>query len=56
MVACHSFDLNAAKNAGYKTAFVKRHMEWGENTKISIDGDYDIVVDNFKELQKVLGC
>ena len=36
MVACHSFDLNAAKNAGYKTAFVKRHKEWGENTKINV--------------------
>ena len=56
MVACHSFDLNAAKNAGFKTAFVKRHQEWGENTKINVDGKYDIVVNNFKELQEALGC
>ena len=56
MVACHSFDLNAAKNAGFKTAFVKRYQEWGENTKINVDGKYDIVVNNFKELQEALGC
>ena len=29
MVACHSFDLNAAQKAGFKTAFVKRE-ESGE--------------------------
>ena len=56
MVACHSFDLNAAQKAGYKTAFVKRHKEWGENTQINVDGEYDIVVDNFLELQKFLDC
>ena len=54
MVACHSFDLNAAQKAGYKTAFVKRNKEWGEDTKINIDGDYDIVVDNFYDLQAEL--
>ena len=56
MIACHSFDLNAAQKAGYKTAFVKRNKEWGENTKINVDGQYDIVVDNFLELQKFLDC
>ena len=56
MIACHSFDLNAAQKAGFKTAFVKREKEWGENTKINIDGEYDVVVDNFAELQKFLDC
>ena len=28
----------------------------GENTKINVDGKYDIVVNNFKELQEALGC
>lgn len=29
MVACHNFDLNAAQDAGFKTAFVYRPDEWG---------------------------
>ena len=29
MVACHNFDLDAARLAGFKTAFVKRPHEWG---------------------------
>jgi len=28
MVACHNFDLNAARACGYKSAFVKRPAEW----------------------------
>tara|TARA_B100000700_G_C15002877_1_gene837158 strand:- start:870 stop:1574 length:705 start_codon:yes stop_codon:yes gene_type:complete len=54
MIACHSFDLNAAQKAGYKTAFVKRDKEWGKNTLINVDGKYDFVVNNFSELQKIL--
>ena len=54
MVACHSFDLNAAQKAGFKTAFVKREHEWGRNTKINIDGNYDVVVDNFFQLKEFL--
>lgn len=29
MVACHNFDLNAAQDAGMRTAFVRRPLEWG---------------------------
>jgi 2-haloacid dehalogenase len=29
MVACHNFDLNAARSGGFKTAFVRRPDEWG---------------------------
>jgi 2-haloacid dehalogenase len=29
MVACHNFDLGAARGAGYRTAFVHRPAEWG---------------------------
>ena len=53
MVACHSFDLNAAKEAGFNTIFVKRAQEWGSNTKISIDGNYDMVIENFNELEEI---
>ncbi len=50
MVACHSFDLNAAKKAGFMTAFVKRPLEWGNNTTINVDGEYNFVVDTFEQL------
>ena len=53
MVACHSFDLNAAKKAGFKTIFVKRMNEWGPDTKISIDGNYDMVIEDFNELKEI---
>ena len=52
MVACHSFDLNAAKKAGFNTIFVKRINEWGQDTKISIDGNYDMVIEDFNELKE----
>lgn len=29
MVACHNFDLDAARGCGYQTAFVRRPDEWG---------------------------
>ena len=29
MVACHNFDLDAARGAGYRTCFVRRPDEWG---------------------------
>ena len=29
MVACHNFDLMAARAVGYHSAFVRRPMEWG---------------------------
>ena len=54
MVACHSFDLNAAKKAGFNTIFVKRSEEWGQDTNISIDGDYDLVIDSFNEFNQIL--
>ena len=53
MVACHSFDLNAAKKAGFNTIFVKRLHEWGQDTKISIDGNYDMVIEDFSELKEI---
>ena len=29
MVACHNFDLNAARGVGFRTCFVHRPDEWG---------------------------
>jgi len=58
MVACHNFDLDAAKAAGFKTAFVRRPDEWGvqgppDPTPNPI---HDIVADDFPELARKLGA
>lgn len=52
MVACHNFDLNAAQDAGMRTAFVRRPLEWGPDgppDPIPNRG-YEHVVDTFDEL------
>lgn len=52
MVACHNFDLNAARACGFKTAFVRRPDEWGQQgpPDPTPHPDCNIVVDNFFEL------
>lgn len=57
MVACHNFDLDAAKNVGFRTAFVKRPDEWGTVTPPDPwpNPHHDIVVDTFPELAEELG-
>jgi len=56
MVACHNFDLDAAKTVGFKTAFVRRPDEWGEEGPPDPDPnpDHDIIVNDFFELAEVL--
>ncbi len=52
MVACHNFDLDAAKKVGYKTIFVKRPEEWGaEGPPDPIPNpNHDLVVNYFSEI------
>lgn len=56
MVACHNFDLEAARAAGLRTAFVRRPDEWGPegppdpNPRLR----YDLVVPGFAELRQAL--
>jgi 2-haloacid dehalogenase len=56
MVACHNFDLDAARSCGYKTAFVRRPFEWGPAgpPDPTPHPDCDIVVNGFEELEQVL--
>jgi 2-haloacid dehalogenase len=64
MVACHSFDLDAARNAGFMTALVRRPNEWGPEARWgpeaqahdpdAVEDDYDIVVDDFPGLNAAL--
>jgi 2-haloacid dehalogenase len=57
MVACHNFDLNAAKAAGFKTAFVRRPDEWGEEGPPDPEPNpqHDAIVDDFPALARALG-
>lgn len=57
MVACHNFDLNAARACGFRTAFVRRPAEWGpqEPPDPVPHPDNDIVVDDFEALAVRLG-
>ena len=52
MVACHNFDLNAARSCGFRTAFIRRPTEWGpEGPPDPIPHpDCDLVVDDFSAL------
>ena len=56
MVACHNFDLDAAKAVGFKTAFVKRPNEWRPSgpPDPNPNPNHDIIVDTFPELVKKL--
>ena len=58
MVACHNFDLDAAKKVGFKTIFVKRPLEWGEEGPPDPNANphHDIIVDSFNELTEALEC
>jgi 2-haloacid dehalogenase len=57
MVACHNWDLDAAKAAGFKTAFVRRPDEWGEEGSPDPEPNpnHDLIVDNFPALARELG-
>lgn len=58
MVACHNFDLNAARASGYRTAFVRRPKEWGSAGPPDPHPhpDCSLVVDDFPELARRLGA
>ena len=57
MVACHNFDLDAAKAVGFKTAFVRRPLEWGVEgpPDPAPNPAHDYITDTFFELAEELG-
>ena len=42
MVACHNWDLDAARAVGFKTAFVRRADEWGPESPPHPDANPDL--------------
>lgn len=58
MVACHNFDLDAARAEGFRTAFVRRPEEWGPAGPPDPvpNPATDLVVNGFAELAERLGA
>jgi 2-haloacid dehalogenase len=58
MVACHNFDLDAARGEGYRTAFIRRPDEWGPAGPPDPvpNPATDIVANGFPELADRLGA
>jgi 2-haloacid dehalogenase len=56
MIACHNFDLDAARDEGYRTAFIQRPAEWGPSGPPDPvpNAATDLVVAGFDELAKHL--
>jgi 2-haloacid dehalogenase len=50
MVASHPYDLAAAAAEGFRTAFVRRPMEWGTGKSETPDFRVDITADDFNDL------
>ena len=57
MVACHNFDLMAARAAGYRSAFVHRRAEWGTAgpPDPTPHPEHDIVASDLEDLANQLG-
>lgn len=55
MVACHAHDLNAARTAGFRTAYVNRPLEYGPDVPPEAKPEpYDYDADSFIELAQLL--
>lgn len=55
MVACHAQDLNAARGAGMRTAYVNRPLEYGPDVTPEAKSEpYDYDADSFIELARML--
>ena len=58
MVACHKYDVRAAAQLGFHTAFVARPLEFGVGGDVDVDysDEFDINASDFLDLADQLGC
>ena len=58
MVACHKYDLYAAKALGMRTAFVARPMEFGPDgaPDVTFESGFDICARDIEHLADQLGA
>ena len=57
MVAAHNDDLRAARTLGFRTAFVRRALEYGpsQTDNLRAEDDFDVVAESFIDLANALG-
>ena len=57
MVAAHQYDLRAAQQLGFRTAFVMRPLEHGPHAvpDLTADDSFDVVATDFVDLARQLG-
>ncbi|MEI7613742.1 MAG: haloacid dehalogenase type II [Betaproteobacteria bacterium] len=58
MVACHKYDLKAAKSLGFKTAFIERPLEFGPAFTVDLAPEpyFDLVADSVTDLADQLSA
>lgn len=58
MCACHTGDLAAARELGFRTGFIYRPDEYGDVRKADTakSGDFDVVADNIADLATKMGA
>ena len=58
MVACHKYDLEAARDFGMRTAFVPRPLEFGQDGAPDIGAEpwFDVMASDFIALAEALGA
>lgn len=58
MVAAHNIDLRAAREVGFRTAYVHRPEEWGPepHPDPTPDADFDVIADDLEDLAGKLGA
>lgn len=58
MVACHKYDLAAAKQLGFSVAFIPRPLEFGPNGKVDTSSEsyFDLMASSLTELASMLGA
>jgi 2-haloacid dehalogenase len=58
MVACHKYDLKAAKELGFKAAFVPRPLEFGPKGKVDLAPEpyFDLLAKDLGDLARLLGA
>ncbi|MCX7176206.1 MAG: haloacid dehalogenase type II [Proteobacteria bacterium] len=57
MVACHKYDLKAAKALGFKVAFIPRPLEFGPKGKVDLAPEpyFDLFAKDLNDLARTLG-
>jgi 2-haloacid dehalogenase len=58
MVACHKYDLKAAKELGFKVAFIPRPMEFGPKGKVDLAPEpyFDLFAKDLNDLARMLAA